>query len=284
MQNLWLKRCNCGKTAVEFRSRKDLYVDSVKHLYCPKCIKEIVASSLVVDVKKWGSSTAKESDRGLYGILYNQEAIERRNKGQGWREEDIINVFETGMVTPNLLSTMRDGIDFHILGIFKEGDNIADYKKKLHKAKDADTKEGADKEFDGRFYDSSIEEPLDRIAGRLDLNTQENADALKDTGNLVVNKTSNSNDEGKSVATQQINDTSNINNIAESIDSVTQEIVSDSDVIRDSKVGQAEEENKSEILALGVEKDPVMDLEDNPFTSEIEEEPSNPIFPNKNNE
>ncbi len=270
MQNLWLKRCNCGRTAVEFRSRKDLYVDSVKHLYCPKCVKETARGALIVDVKKWGSSTAKESDRGLYGILYNQEAIERRNKGQEWKEEDIINVFETGMVTPNLLSTMRDGIDFHILGIFKEGENIADYKKKPHKVEDADIKQGVDKEFDGKFYDTNIEEPLDRIAGKLDMKAENKVNIIANESVPVIESVVNDSDEVLGVKMEQTE--------------ADEPILSDSNKGTETKIDQTQEDNKSEILALGEEKDPVMYLEDNPFTSEIEEQPSSPIFPNKNNE
>lgn len=284
MQNLWLKRCSCGKTAVEFRSRKDIFVDSVKHLYCPKCIKNVSEGSLIVNVKKWGSSTAKESDRGLYGILYNKEAIQRRNKEMGWSDEDMVAVFETGMVRPNLLSSMRDGLDFQILGVFKVGENIADYKKKSHKAKDADVKKEEDKEFDGKFYDSSMEEPLDRIAGKLELNPREKADALKDKGNLVLDKTVNSNDEGDSIGTQEANDESIISNIDGNVDSVAEKVVSDRDVTPDSRIEQTEEQNKSEILALGVENDPVIDTENNPFASNVVTEPSDPIFPNKSNE
>lgn len=170
MQNLWLKRCKCGRVAVEFRSRKDLYVDSVRQVYCPRCLKEAKPGSLIVDIRKWGSSTSKDSDTGVYGFLYNKDAILRRNKDMKWKDDEVIEVFETGMVRPNLLSIMREGKDYHIRGILKEGENPLDYKKKKGSYKKEESVENIsstkDGEFDGVFYDTPMEEPLDHIAGK----------------------------------------------------------------------------------------------------------------------
>lgn len=130
MQNLWLKRCSCGKTAVEFRSRKDLYNDSVRKLYCPSCIKEAEEGTLMLNIRKWGSTTSKISDIGVYGIFYNVEMLKSRNDNYEWSEKEAIETFETGMVRPNLLSSVREDQDYHIYGLLKKGEDPLEYKKR----------------------------------------------------------------------------------------------------------------------------------------------------------
>lgn len=130
MQNLWLKRCSCGKTAVEFRSRKDLYNDSVRKLYCPSCIKEAQEGTLMINIRKWGSTTSKVSDIGVYGIFYNVDMLRSRNDNYEWNEKEAIETFETGMVRPNLLSSVREDQDYHIYGLLKKGEDPIEYKKR----------------------------------------------------------------------------------------------------------------------------------------------------------
>lgn len=130
MQNLWLKRCSCGRTAVEFRSRKDLYNDSVRKLYCPSCIKEAQEGTLMINIRKWGSTTSKVSDIGVYGIFYNVDMLRSRNDNYEWNEKEAIETFETGMVRPNLLSSVREDQDYHIYGLLKKGEDPIEYKKR----------------------------------------------------------------------------------------------------------------------------------------------------------
>ncbi|MCA9382116.1 hypothetical protein KC660_01770 [Candidatus Dojkabacteria bacterium] len=240
MQNLWLKRCSCGNTAVEFRSRKDLYNDTLRKLYCPACIKDAEVGTLMVNIRKWGSTTTKTSDIGVYGILYNSDLLKQRNRSYEWNEKEAIETFETGMVRPNLLSSVREDQDYHIYGLLKKGENPLDYKKR----KVSEFRKGGENEVEQKTMSTTNEQSLE----------QEEKTELMDIADEVVTE-NNMGQEMDSNLSSSVNDTNDTTSkIAESNESQPEmndmETSTDSDVLPDNMSEEAPMTEKQDDSAV----------------------------------